>query len=32
MTEVKNKYETVLVLSAKLGEEGSAELVEKFKA
>ena len=32
MTEVKNKYETVLVLSAKLGEEGNAELVEKFKA
>ena len=32
MTEVKNKYETVLVLSTKLGEEGSAELVEKFKA
>ena len=31
MTEVKNKYETVLVLSAKLGEEGNAELVEKFK-
>ena len=28
MTEVKNKYETVLVLSAKLGEEGSAELVD----
>ena len=32
MTEVKNKYETVIVLSAKLGEEGSTELVEKFKA
>ena len=33
MTEVvKNKYETVIVLSAKLGEEGNAELVEKFKA
>ena len=31
MTEVvKNKYETVIVLSAKLGEEGNAELVEKF--
>lgn len=29
---VKNKYETVIVLSAKLGEEGNAELVEKFKA
>ena len=26
MTEVKNKYETVLVLSAKLGEEGSYRL------
>ena len=32
MTEVKNKYETVFVLSAKLGEEGNAALVEKFKA
>ena len=33
MTEVvKNKYETIIVLSAKLGEEGNAELVEKFKA
>ena len=33
MTEVvKNKYETVIVLSAKLGEEGNAELVEKFEA
>ena len=33
MTEVvKNKYETVIVLSAKLGEEGNAERVEKFKA
>lgn len=31
MTEIKNKYETVLVLSAKLGEEGSAALVERFK-
>ena len=33
MTEVvKEMYETVIVLSAKLGEEGNAELVEKFKA
>ena len=33
MTEVvKNKYETVFVVSAKLGEEGAAALVEKFKA
>lgn len=31
MTEVKNKYETVIILSAKLGEEGSAALIEKFK-
>ena len=32
MTEVKNKYETVFILSTKLGEEGAAALVEKFKA
>ena len=32
MTEVKNKYETVFVVSTKLGEEGAAALVEKFKA
>ena len=31
MTEVKNKYETVFVVSTKLGEEGAAALVEKFK-
>ena len=28
---VKNKYETVLVVSTKLGEEGNAEMVERFK-
>ena len=27
----KNVYETVIVTSAKLGEEGNAELVERFK-
>ena len=32
MAEGKNLYETVIVTSAKLGEEGSAELVNKFKA
>lgn len=32
MTQVKNKYETVIVLSTKLGEEGSTEMIEKFKA
>ncbi len=32
MAEGKNLYETVIVTSAKLGEEGNAELVEKFKA
>ena len=32
MAEGKNLYETVLVTSAKLGEEGSAALVERFKA
>ena len=31
MPEVTNKYETVMVLSTKLGEEGAAELVERFK-
>ena len=31
MAEGKNLYETVIVTSAKLGEEGSAELVNKFK-
>ena len=32
MAEGKNLYEGVIVTSAKLGEEGSAELVNKFKA
>ncbi len=32
MAEGKNLYETVIVTSAKLGEEGSAELVARFKA
>lgn len=32
MADGKNLYETVIVTSAKLGEEGSAELVGKFKA
>lgn len=32
MTEGKNQYETVIVTSAKLGEEGSAAIVEKFKS
>ena len=32
MAEGKNLYEVVIVTSAKLGEEGSAELVNKFKA
>lgn len=32
MAEGKNLYETVIVTSAKLGEEGNAELVEKFKS
>lgn len=32
MAEGRNHYETVIVTSAKLGEEGSAELVERFKA
>ena len=31
MAEGKNFYETVIVTSAKLGEEGSAALVERFK-
>lgn len=31
MAEGKNLYETVIVTSAKLGEEGSAALVERFK-
>ena len=32
MADGKNLYETVIVTSAKLGEEGNAELVEKFKS
>ena len=32
MAEAMNLYETVIVTSAKLGEEGSAELVNRFKA
>lgn len=32
MADGKNLYETVIVTSAKLGEEGNTELVEKFKA
>ena len=32
MAEGKNLYEVVIVTSAKLGEEGSAELVNRFKA
>lgn len=31
MAEGKNLYETVIVTSAKLGEEGNAALVERFK-
>lgn len=31
MAEGMNLYETVIVTSAKLGEEGSAELVNRFK-
>ncbi len=32
MAEGKNLYETVIVTSAKLGEEGNAELIERFKS
>lgn len=32
MAEGMNLYETVIIASAKLGEEGNAELVNKFKA
>lgn len=32
MAEGKNLYETVIVTSAKLGEEGNTALVERFKA
>ena len=31
MTEIINSYETVCILSTKLGEEGAAAVVEKFK-
>lgn len=31
MTEGLSQYETVMVVSSKLGEEGNAALVEKFK-
>ena len=31
MTEIINSYETVFILSTKLGEEGAAAVVEKFK-
>ena len=32
MAEGKNLYETVIVTTAKLGEEGNTALVERFKA
>lgn len=32
MADGKNLYETVIITSAKLGEEGSQALIEKFKA
>lgn len=31
MAEVINSYETVIVVSAKLGEEGNAAILERFK-
>lgn len=31
MSEVKNSYETVFILSTKLGEDAIAPLVQKFK-
>ncbi|MCI8497283.1 MAG: 30S ribosomal protein S6 [Clostridiales bacterium] len=31
MANIKNKYESVLVISTTLGEEGIATMVEKFK-
>lgn len=31
MAKVQNAYETVVVISAKLGEEAVSELVQKFK-
>lgn len=32
MSEIMGKYESVLVISMKLGEEGIQNLIEKFKA
>lgn len=32
MTEIKNSYETVFILSTKLGEDDTAAMIEKFKA
>lgn len=32
MAEIKNSYETVIVVSAKVGEDGNKALIEKFKA
>ena len=32
MSEIMSKYESVLVISMKLGEEGIQNLIEKFKA
>ena len=31
MAAVKNAYETVIVISTKLGDEGIAAMVQKFK-
>ena len=31
MTEIKNSYETVFILSTKLGEDETAAMIEKFK-
>ncbi len=32
MSEIKNSYETVIVVSAKLGEDGNEAIIEKFKS
>ena len=32
MPDIKHSYETVFILSMKLGDEGIAALIEKFKA
>ncbi|MEE0060219.1 MAG: 30S ribosomal protein S6 [Acutalibacteraceae bacterium] len=32
MSEIMSKYESVMVISMKLGEEGIQKLIEKFKA